>query len=450
MFDVETQISSWKDYLRARGNFKEPDIEELEGHLREEIDNLQAKGLSVDEAFFISVKRLGNADALSREFSKINTESLWKQLMIEPGDPHSKARIRRETGFIVILCLLAGTFAKLPELFGFHLFGGQEVFYFKNLSFFILPMIAVFFAWKRRLTGKLCLMIALPFVLAFLAANLYPSYEPAHNQILMAIHMPILLWLVLCIAYGGGGWAGVGRRMDFLRFTGETFIYTVLILCGGAVLIWFLFAIFSSIDVDITYAGQEFVAVYGGMAAPVAAVYLVEAKKSIVENLAPVLARIFSPLFLLAMISFLLVMAILKKSPYMEREFLIGFDVMLALVLGLVLYVISARGSRESAGFFDYMNFALIAAALIIDAIALSAILFRLSSFGASPNKMAALGENIALLVNLAGLAFLYVRFFLKKIRFKSLEAWQTAYLPVYAGWAAVVIFLFPVIFGFR
>jgi len=74
----------------------------------------------------------------------------------------------------------------------------------------------------------------------------------------------------------------------------------------------------------------------------------------------------------------------------------------------------------------------------------------RFSSLGASPNRLAALGENLALLVNLAGLAVLYAGHLRGKVAFAKLTRWQTAYLPVYAVWAAVVALGFPPAFGFR
>jgi hypothetical protein len=208
--------------------------------------------------------------------------------------------------------------------------------------------------------------------------------------------------------------------------------------------------IFSAINIDLSWFMTDYFFVYGGSAAAMVTVYLVEFKKSVVENFAPILAKIFSPLFLITMLAFLVIMAATGQSPFALREFLIGFDLMLVLVLGLVLYVISSRGMHDKAGLFDYMNLALILAAVIIDGVALSAIVFRLSAYGITPNKLAALGENLILLVNLVGLAWMYVRYFTKKIEFHVLEKWQTSYLSVYVIWMAVVAFLFPVVFGFR
>ena len=83
------------------------------------------------------------------------------------------------------------------------------------------------------------------------------------------------------------------------------------------------------------------------------------------------------------------------------------------------------------------------------DAVALWAIAARISEFGFSPNRVAALGENVILLVNLAWSAVLYLRFLRGCGSFTSLEKWQTDYLPVYGAWAAMVAILFPPLFRY-
>lgn len=450
MFDLESNISSWSNHLRSKGKLKENDVLELESHLRDEIDDLTESGLSQDEAFIISVKRLGNVNAISSEYSKINMTSFWKNLLVDQADRDAERKNRRNIAMVVLFSLLAGTLAKIPELFGYQLLNPDyTLFYFKNLSLFLFPFIALYFLLTRKLNWKYAVLTVGFFCLSAVVVNLYPSYAPNNTELLTGIHLPILLWLIVGIAYIGRDWRGSKGRMDFLRFTGETVIYGGLVLCGIIALGLFLEIIFSTIKIDLSRFIGEYLIVYGGCAAAMIAIYLVEAKKSIVENFAPVLAKIFSPLFLISMAAFSIAMIVTGKSPYDERNFLIGFDLMLAAVLGLVLYVISARGLNDEPNFFDYMNLALILMALIINFVALSAIVYRLSAFGISPNKIAALGENLALMVNLGGLAVLYPRFFRKKIEFNLLERWQTSYLSVYAVWMAVVAFAFPPIFNF-
>ena len=114
---------------------------------------------------------------------------------------------------------------------------------------------------------------------------------------------------------------------------------------------------------------------------------------------------------------------------------------------GLLLYSISARDPQAPPGAFDVVQVVLVVGALLADAVALWAIGARISEFGLSPNRVAALGENVLLLVNLAGSAVLYLRFLIGRGAFPSLERWQTAYLPVYAVWAAMVVIVFPPLF---
>jgi hypothetical protein len=138
------------------------------------------------------------------------------------------------------------------------------------------------------------------------------------------------------------------------------------------------------------------------------------------------------------------------SSVDVEREVLIGFDLLLVLVVALLLYAISARDPQAEPGLFDGLQLLLVICALLVDALALWAILARISEFGFTPNRVAALGENLILVVNLGWSAVLYYRFLRRQVGLTPLERWQTAYLPVYAVWAWVVVVLFPLVFGFQ
>ncbi len=449
MFDREYEIHEWRKYLCRKGQLSNEEADELEDHLRSELQMLDGGNLTEEEAFIIAVKRIGLPEEVSREYRKNKTVDLWKQLLPSLQAPAERSAGRKEILLITVLAVIAGLTGKIPSFFSTDVFFGDLLFYFKDISFYFMPMIAAYFIWKRSLSLLYTGITALVFILTFIIVRFYPYETPFHTLILTAIHLPVFLWSVLVIPYSGGDWKNSRTRMNFIRFSGEVFIYTFLILCGGAVLVGFLSLIFTSIDVDITFLIEEYIVIFGGFAAPVAASYLSESKKSIIENIAPVLAKLFAPLFTLALISFLCVMLVLGKSPYYERDFLIGFDVMLILVLALVLYGISARDKAERAGAFDVLYSVLIIAALVIDGISLSAILFRLGTYGISPNKVAALGLNLLLFVNLSILVLHYLRFIGKKTSFDRVEVWQMGFLPVYSIWAAVVALGFPLIFGY-
>src|SRR6187399_857929 len=83
---LEEQIDQWRGYLRRRQAIHSVDVAELEDHLREQVAGLVEAGLATDEAFLVAVKRMGNLDALSREFAREHSDRLWKQLVLVPSD----------------------------------------------------------------------------------------------------------------------------------------------------------------------------------------------------------------------------------------------------------------------------------------------------------------------------------------------------------------------------
>ena len=165
--------------------------------------------------------------------------------------------------------------------------------------------------------------------------------------------------------------------------------------------------------------------------------------------MAPVLTRLFTPLFAAMLIMFLGTLLWTGRGIDIERDVLIAFDLLLVVVLGLLLYSVSARDPQSPPGTFDVVQVVLVVSALLADAVALWAIAARITEFGFSPNRVAALGENVILLVNLAWSAVLYIRFLRGRGSFAALEHWQTDYLPVYGAWAAIVVILFPPLFRY-
>jgi hypothetical protein len=316
------------------------------------------------------------------------------------------------------------------------------------VSLFVLPLLALYFAWKRRVATGALGWLAVAFVTAGVVANVYPFSPGGHTEALAALHLPMALWLVVGIAYAGDRWRQVGGRMDFIRFSGELFIYYVLIALGGGVFMGFMAMIFEAIGIDVEPFFESFV-LSGVAGAVIVASWLVEAKQSVIENMAPVLARLFTPLFAALLITFLGTLLWTGRGIDIERDILIAFDLLLVVVLGLLLYSISARDPRSPPGAFDVLQVVLVVSALLVDAVALWAIAARITELGFSPNRVAALGENVILLVNLVWSGVLYIRFLRGRGSFTNLERWQTDYLPVYAVWAAVVVIVFPLVFGF-
>ena len=448
---LERQIAEWRGYLNRRQAVRTVDIDELEDHLRDQVAALMDVGLKADEAFLVAVKRMGEIDALSREFAQEYSERLWKQMVTPGAEPvESGSSVGAEAVVVVSLAVAAALAVKVPTLFGLEL-GSDDTagFYGRNLSFFVLPFLTVYFAWKRRLAPATCVTLSLAFGAAAVFANIFPFKPGGSTEVLAVLHVPIALWLTVGVVYAGGRWRSGRERMNFVRFTGELFIYYVLIALGSGVLTGFTLFMFRVIGLDAEWLAQGWLLPCGAMGAVLIGAWLVESKQSVIENMAPVLTRLFTPLFVVVLCAFLVTMAWTGGGIDVERDALIGFDLLLVLVLGLLLYAISARDPQAPPDAFDALQLLLVVSALVVDAVALSAITARISEFGFSANKVAALGENLILLVNLAWSAWLYARFLRGRGPFGALERWQMSYLPVYAVWASIVVVLFPPLFGY-
>ncbi|MBB5873610.1 hypothetical protein F4553_007044 [Allocatelliglobosispora scoriae] len=447
---VEGQIAQWRAFVQRRRELQQPDADELEDHLRSTIAELIEAGLRPDEAFLVAVKRMGGLDELSREFAREHSDRLWKQLVLAGDTGRSKSGW---LGWLpMVVCAgIAAIAVKVPSLFGVDF---DDDFWTRNFALFGLIPLAAFFAWTRRMKPLGIGVLVLLFTLGAVGANVFAQdargTEDFSVEGLTAVHLPLALWLVVGFAYVGGEWLSAQRRMDFIRFTGEAFIYFVLIGLGGGVLTGITYATFQAIGVDVDPFVTKWLVPCGMVAAVVVAGWLVEAKQSVVENMAPVLTRLFTPLFTVVLIALVVAFTISKGGIDVTRDVLILFNVVLIVVLGLILYSISARDPMAKPGIFDRLQLALVISALVIDVLVLIAVYGRTGdAFGYTPNRVAALGLNVILFANLAWSAVLLGGFLGGKSPFRRLERWQTDYLLVYAGWAWIVVFAFPPIFGY-
>ncbi|BCY09963.1 permease prefix domain 1-containing protein [Actinoplanes sp. L3-i22] len=449
--ELEALFAQWREHVRRRPELSSSDADELEDHLRNSVDELTGVGLRPDEAFLIAVKRMGGLDDLSREFAREHSERLWKQLMFtgEAEDGAKAGRSRRDLIAMVACAAGAAISIKVPGWFG-QSFDDDGNFYTTNLALFALPWLAAFLVWRRRPGPVVAGGLAALFALGAVGANIFPVDEDSQSINLIATHLPLALWLVVGVAYISDDVRSARRRMDFIRFSGEWFIYLVLIGLGGGVLIVFLTGTFKAIGLDSGDFISNWLLPCGGMAAIVVAGWLVEAKQGVIENIAPVLTRLFTPLFAVVLLAFLVAVVVNGHGIDVDRDNLVMFDLLLALVLALLLYSISARDPLAPRGTFDVLQLVLVVSALVIDALVLITMAGRIAEYGTTPNKVAAVGENILLLANLAWSAWLVLGFVRRRSTFAAIERWQTNYLPVYAVWLWAVVLILPPVFGFR
>ena len=442
--DLEAQIEQWRGYVQRRPAIAAADVEEMEDHLRERVADLVGAGLSSDEAFLVAVKRMGSVDEISREFAREHSDRLWKQLVL-PGAPEGGSpAVPRD----LVAALVFASAAAIAVRFAWWVLGEEE--FVRNAALIVLPFLVAYFAWKRALPVPTLALLLVPFVVAAAVVNGLPFESGGSTEIIAMIHAPIALWLVVGCAYVGGEWRSDRRRMDFVRFTGEWVIYFALIALGGGVLIGLTAGTFQALDLDPEWLIRDWILPFGVPGAVIVAAWLVEAKQSVVENMAPVLTRIFSPITALMLVGLFAAFVTTGNFVDVERDLLILMDLILVLVLGLLLYAISARDASEPPGLFDYLQLVLVVVALAVDALMLTAMLTRIADAGLSANKVAALGLNLVVLVNLVWSVHLSVEFVRGRTGFAALERWQTSYLPVYGIWAAALVVVLPPVFGFE
>jgi hypothetical protein len=457
--EISGQIDQWRQMMAARPGLSNDDVDELTDHLESEINDLRTAGLTPDEAFLIAVKRLGGQDAVSREYARVHSDRLWRQLM-----PPSSRRPSNGLPTALLLAAGCGLAIRLP----YSILGDQASgqFYPRAVGLLILPFLIGYFLighWRDetdlprridRLGGAGGLgALAGALAVAVVPLALFPPRPDGQTFWLTAIHLPISLVAATGIAYLGPRWKVLGAWMDWVRWLGEAVVYYVLIaLCGGA-LTALIVGIFNAAGLPDTIVGQipGWVLPLGaGGAVPVCA-WLVERKKSVIENMAPVLTAVFTPLMTTALLAFLVVVAVNGDPVTVDRDVLIVFDAALIAVAAIVMFTVSARPSGPRRG-LDWMQLTLVVAAICVDLVMLWAMAGRLGEWGASPNKVAGLGCNLLLLAHLFGTSWYYGRVLRASpadpASAAGLTRWQCLALPAFGFWALLVAVGFPPSFG--
>lgn len=369
--------------------------------------------------------------------------AVWQERLHfkESGNAEKSSLLRKNFLFMGVLAILAG----ISTRFLFH-FATQEMIAPINLVFGILPFMAIYFVYHNPSNRKVIYTLISLFLISGIYLNVLPL-ENKDSMIMAYVHLPIFLWVVMGLAFTGNQHSKGSARLAYLKFNGEFIIlYACMAICG-MVLTVITMLLFRFIGKDISEFYVNNVVLFGAAALSIVAAYLITSDIKLARNIAPYIARIFSPLVLATLLVYFIAVIWIGKNPFLDRNFLLVFNGVLLSVLIVTIFSITERGTDEKRNVSDYINCALIALALMIDVIALSAIVFRVSSYGITPNRAAVLGINLLILANLLWIILSYVRFLGNKTGPLAIQAAITRYLPVYGLWAAFVTFTFPLIF---
>ena len=337
-----------------------------------------------------------------------------------------------------IFALLAGFLMQLPDIFSIS----HDYYFPRNMSFIVMPGIGAYFAYKQGMSLRQLLAPLAILAASILFINLLP--EKSTTLLLTCLHIPILIWLVVGYIFAG---SDPGKRMDFLRYHGDLVVMTTVIALAGGLFTALTINLFNLIQLKIEDFYFRYLVLSILPSVPLFATFLVRQNASLVSKISPVIARIFTPLVTITLAIFLVAIIYSGKDPYNDREFLLLFNGVLIGVMALILFSLGEATKQNASRVHQYFLFALAVLAIIDNGIALSAIGFRLVEFGVTPNRLAVLGSNALVMVHLMITTQKLWSFLKGNERIEAVEKSLTSYLPFYAVWAAVVSFVFPLLF---
>ena len=352
----------------------------------------------------------------------------------------------KDWSVIIMASMLAGIIAKLPDILSIK----EEFFYSRNIGFIVFPFLAAYFVWKNKMPLKKILILAFTIIASCIFINLLPDNNQSDTLILSSIHLPLLLWALLGFAFIAGNLKDYTKRLDFLRYNGDLVVMTALILISGMILTGITIGLFSLIGLDIAKFYFDYFGIFGLAAAPIIGTYITQTNPQLVSKVSPIIAKIFSPLVLVTLVVYLLAIIYSGKDPYNDREFLMLFNALLIGVMAIILFSVAetSRSSKSQAGAF--ILFLLSSVTVIVNGIAVSAILYRLTTMGITPNRLAVLGSNLLIFSNLLVITYRLFKTIKQKGDIEEVEKSIAVFLPVYCIWTMVVIFIFPFVFLFK
>jgi hypothetical protein len=352
---------------------------------------------------------------------------------------------KNEIIFIVVAAFVGGLIAKMPSFLGIE----YDVYMSKNIGFVVFPILTAYFIWKQQLAMTKLVLPLILFLGSAIFINSLPYNEKSATFILSTIHLPIFLWAILGYAFIGGDLNSSQKKITFLKFNGNFIVMTGLIFIAGMFFTGITLALFELLKMDIQTFYFEQIAVWALAAMPMLSTFLIQNNPDLVNKISPTIAKIFTPIVFITLLVFLIALFYNGKNIYNDRNFLLVFNAVLIGVMAIILFSLTEATNNTSSKFNLIILLGLALLAIIANAIALSAILFRLSEFGLSPNRIAVLGANLLIFIHLLLVSYGLFKNLKGKASIQDVEGNIALFIPVYAVWAAFVTFAIPFIFKF-
>ena len=408
------------------------------------------------------VQRIDNPDALEELYrsSKNQFRSAFFELLpqLEKGPLTSfwQARLTHETDeiawgskkewlLISILVLVTNLIAKFPSFFEWD----EEFFYPRNFGFLALGGTSIYHLWINGWNRTSVLPVVSVFLLSMIYVHVLPHNPNSATLTLAFIHLPLLLMAATAISFGREHPCSGQNRLDFLRFLGDWAVITAILLLAGGIMTGLTIGLFTIIGVEIEEFYFRNVVVFLLPSVPLAGTFLINNNPHLVSKVSPIIAHIFSPAILIILLVYLGAIFMAGQDLYLDREFLLLFNLLIIGVMALLFFSLAENSSGQPSGFRLTILSILSTLTVIVSAIALSAIVFRLSTWGISANRLAVMGANVLMLIHLIIISIVLWKTVVRKATLKQMEMAVVKYLPVYIIWIMIVVFLFPLFFGF-
>ena len=368
----------------------------------------------------------------------------WKE-RLEDSREEIQFGSKKELIFVVIAALMAGLIAKIPSFTSI----GEEFFYSRNVGFIVFPTLIAYISWKNNLGIQKWILFGGISLISLLFINLFPNDPNSDTLTLSCLHLPLFLWSLLGFSFVGEAGHPL-KRLDFLRFNGDFVVMSTLILIAGGITTGITIGLFSLIGYQIENFYFDNVVVVGLAAVPLVATFLTQTNPQLVSKVSPVIARIFSPIVLVMLVIYLFAIFYSGKDPYNDRDFLLLFNALLIGVMAIIFFSVAEATNTDKGKTEKWILFLLSVVTILVNAIALSAILFRISTWGITPNRLAVLGSNIFILINLLLVTIKLYGVVTKKSNILEVGGQIAIFLPVYVLWTSFVTFILPFLFNFE
>jgi hypothetical protein len=352
---------------------------------------------------------------------------------------------KNEIIFIVVAAFVGGLIAKMPSFFSLE----YDVYMSKNIGFVVFPILTAYFIWKQQLPMTKLVLPLILFLGSAIFINSMPYNEKSATFMLTLFHLPIFLWAILGYTFIGGDLKNNHKTIAFLKFNGNFIIMTGLIFISGMFFTGITIALFELLKIDIKDFYFEQIAVWGLAAIPMLSTFLIQNNPELVNKISPTIARIFTPIIFITLLVFLITLIYTGMNIYNDRNFLLLFNILLIGVMAIILFSLTEVTNNASSKINLIILLGLALLTIIANAIALSAISFRLNEFGLSPNRLAVLGANLLMFTHLLFVSYGLIKNLNGKATLQDVEVKIASFIPVYIIWAAFIAFALPFIFQF-